>query len=115
QHVTDRTNWRNMLKGEAAELDMHAEAKQLLDSCASGLDDIRARFGRHAVAQLNGLEPLALSYPVQTQPERFQSHDLDKEPVLAGTLLGIKGQNLMLDERVINVRKYTGYEIELSV
>lgn len=115
QHVTDRTNWRNMLKGEAEALDMHAEAQRLLEVCASGLEDIRARFGRHAVAQLNGLEPLTLSYPLQTQPERFQSHDLDKEPLLAGTLLGIKGQYLMLDERVINIRKYTGYEIELSV
>jgi hypothetical protein len=113
QHVTDRTNWRNMLKGDSEVLDMEAEAQRLLGLCASGLDDIRARFGQHAVSRLTGVRELRLNYPVQVQPERLQSHDLDKEPELSGPLLGIKGQYLMVGERVINIRKYTGYEIEL--
>ncbi|MFT7247169.1 MAG: hypothetical protein ACI82A_004552, partial [Candidatus Azotimanducaceae bacterium] len=30
------------------------------------------------------------------------------------TLMGIKGQYLILDIGVINIRKYTSYEIELT-
>ena len=39
----------------------------------------------------------------------------NKTPKMEGTLLGIKGQYLILDSGVLNVRKYGGYEIELSV
>ena len=33
----------------------------------------------------------------------------DEDPVLEGTLLGAKGQYLIFDTAVINVRKYGGY------
>ena len=34
--------------------------------------------------------------------------------LVEGTLMGIKGQYLMFDTGVINVRKFTGYEIEVN-
>src|SRR5690606_29122967 len=37
QHVTDRTNWRGMLRGEQLELDLAAERDRLLDLCAETL------------------------------------------------------------------------------
>ena len=30
-------------------------------------------------------------------------------------LLGIKGQYLLLDSGVINIRKFTGYQVEVAV
>jgi hypothetical protein len=39
---------------------------------------------------------------------------LEKTPQIEGTLLGIKGQYLILDNGVLNVRKYGGYEIAFS-
>jgi hypothetical protein len=36
---------------------------------------------------------------------------LDKSPEVAGVLHGIKGQYLLLDTGVINIRKYSGYEL----
>jgi hypothetical protein len=44
-----------------------------------------------------------------------KAHNLDKTPRVEGTLMGIKGQYLMLDTGVLNVRKYGGYHIELKV
>jgi len=43
-----------------------------------------------------------------------RAHNLDKSPILEGTLMGIKGQYWMLDEVVINIRKYAGYRIQLT-
>ncbi|MCK9397762.1 MAG: DUF2797 domain-containing protein, partial [Methylobacter sp.] len=40
---------------------------------------------------------------------------LDKDAEVAGVLHGIKGQYLLLDTGVINIRKFAGYEIEFSV
>ncbi|WP_298719659.1 DUF2797 domain-containing protein [uncultured Oceanisphaera sp.] len=44
-------------------------------------------------------------------PTKIASHNFDKNPVVSGTLLGIKGRYLMLDTGVIKLRKFTGYEV----
>ena len=45
----------------------------------------------------------------------MKSFNLDKTATAGGTLMGIKGQYLMLqDGRVLNVRKHNGYEVELT-
>jgi hypothetical protein len=40
---------------------------------------------------------------------------MDKDPLVSGVLQGIKGQYLLLDSGVINIRKYAGYQVEVSV
>jgi hypothetical protein len=42
------------------------------------------------------------------------SFNLDKTPGVEGTLLGIKGQYLIFDTGVINMRKYGGYQLSLA-
>ena len=56
-----------------------------------------------------------IRYPVLEYSPKPQSANLDKDPVFEGTLLGIKGQYLMLDTGVINIRKYTSYTLSVSV
>ena len=41
--------------------------------------------------------------------------NLDKTPVVGGTLMGIKGQYLIFDGGVINMRKYGGYQVAVSL
>jgi hypothetical protein len=115
QHVTDRTNWRSMLKGEQEQLDIAAERDKLLQVCTAELQEIQQRFGIHAVSVLTGVDPVTISYPVQRLPEKLVSLDLEDLPSAEGQLLGIKGQYLILDSGVLNVRKYTGYELELTL
>jgi hypothetical protein len=40
---------------------------------------------------------------------------MDKNPLVEGTLLGVKGQYLILDTGVINIRKYTAYHVEINL
>jgi hypothetical protein len=40
--------------------------------------------------------------------------NFDKQPLIEGVLQGIKGQYLILDTGVLNIRKFGGYHIELS-
>ena len=51
-------------------------------------------------------------YPIQSVPDKISSHNLDKIHEFTGTLSGIKGQYLIFHDRVINMRKYTGYHVE---
>ena len=114
QHVADKTNWRDMLKGKAAELDMAGERDRLLAACEEDVKELMARFGFFAISVLKGIDAVSIDYPVQAYPEKITSLNFDKEPVVSGTLIGIKGQYLIFDSGVINLRRFSGYEVELQ-
>lgn len=109
--VPDRTNWRALLKGDAEQLDLPALRDQVLEACAEGLGQLQARFGLQAIQPLTDAEVVHMTYPVQAYPTKVVSFNLDKNPIVEGTLLGIKGQYLIFDTGVINIRKYTAYQL----
>ena len=53
-----------------------------------------------------------INYPVLEYPSKITSFNFDKNPIVEGTLQGIKGQYLLLDTGVINMRKFAGYLLE---
>ena len=114
EHVADKTNWREMLKGDAEPLDMLAKSKLLLAKCESEIKELEERFGFFAISVLNGIEPLEINYPVEIYPEKIASFNFDKDPKIEAKLLGIKGQYLIFESGVINLRRFSGYEIKLS-
>lgn len=114
QHVADKTNWRKMLKGGNDSIDLIAQRDQLLALCSDEISDLQQQFGLQAIQLLEDAEVVDIEYPVLQYPEKVSSLNLDKTPTIEGTLLGIKGQYLILDTGVINLRKYTAYQIELS-
>ncbi|BBP82005.1 hypothetical protein PHLH8_16470 [Pseudomonas sp. Pc102] len=112
--VADRTNWRALLKGEAEALDLPAVREAIFEACDAGIQGLQQRFGLQSVQKLEDVEPLEIRYPVEAYPTKVVSLDLDKTPVLEGTLRGIKGQYLILDTGVINIRKFTAYQVVAS-
>ena len=115
QHVSDKTAWQTMLKGNGDAIDLAAKQAELYTLCREGIDELQSRFGLNAVNWLDTSEDVVIDYPVLTWPTKVKAHNLDKTPEIEGTLMGIKGQYLMLDTGVINIRKYGGYHIELKV
>ncbi|KQQ54618.1 hypothetical protein ASF84_14940 [Pseudomonas sp. Leaf127] len=109
--VADRTNWRALLKGDAPPVDLKAIRNELFEQCGEGLVALQEQFGLHAIQLLHDAEPLEFRYPVEAYPTKIVSFNLDKNPVAEGTLLGIKGQYLIFDTGVINIRKYTAYQL----
>jgi hypothetical protein len=114
QHVADKTNWRAMLKGDISVIDLIAERDRLLQACAEPLQQLQERFGVHAIQILPQAETIAIEYPVLQHPSKVVSLDLDKTPQIEGRLMGIKGQYLMLDTGVINIRKFGAYHVKFS-
>lgn len=114
QYAADRTNWRAMLKGEVPSLDLHEERQRMLEQIEPELAALREQHGETALRSVdeNGL---SLTYPVEVWPAKVKTHNLDKNPSVSGVLQGIKGQYLMLDTGVINIRKYTAYEVRFQV
>lgn len=113
EQVADRTNWRAMLKGDVETMDLSAERDRLLTLLADGLHQLRETHGADAIRLLE--QPAQhFHYPVSIFPKKVVSHNFDKQPLVEGVLQGVKGQYLILDSGVINLRKFTGYEIQVS-
>lgn len=104
QNMSDKTNWRRMLKGEIDEADLEEVRGRVYDWFPQ---DLRSYF-------LDSEPVQRLNYPVLAVPPKIVSHNLDKENLLSGRLTGIKGQYLIFDDRVINLRKYAGYHVEFD-
>lgn len=105
EHLTDRTNWQRMLKNEICDDDL-SERKAAIGST---LDDALSQYvvDDDAVWQIE--------YPVKAFPKKVKSVGFDKLPQIEGTLLGIKGQYLLLDgDRVLNIRKHSGYLVSVD-
>ncbi len=113
QHVADKTNWRVMLKGEIEPIDLSAQKQRLLDVCAQEIGDLVDQFGLHAINVINGVDEVTIDYPVIEYPQKITSLNFDKEATVEGVLLGIKGQYLIFDTGVINIRKFAGYNVDL--
>lgn len=113
-HVADRTNWRAMLKGDVPELNLEEERQRILGLIADDLSALRESHGPDSIREVDEAG-LGLSYPVAVWPEKVKTHNLDKIPEVEGVLEGIKGQYLILDTGVINIRKFTGYEVRFQV
>lgn len=106
KHIADKTDWRKMLKGEASPIDLKEWKERLIRELAPELQYFEFNILDEDVVKIK--------YPVERYPEKINSFNLDKVSEISGQLLGIKGQYLILDTGVFNVRSHSGYEITLE-
>ena len=102
--ISDRTNWRKMLLGQIDDVDFPAMREKMIQCIP---EDLRQYALREEEVQ-------SFIYPVQSVPAKISSHNLDKEDKFTERLTGIKGQYLIFENRVINLRKYAGYCMEFG-
>lgn len=114
EHVSDKTSWQRMLKNLQEPVDLLAKRDELLSLCKEPLAVIRGKFGEQAFELLPEERAVDIQYPAIQYPAKVKSFNFDKVAEVEGILQGIKGQYLLLDTGVINIRKFTGYEVEFS-
>jgi hypothetical protein len=114
-HIADKTNWQAMLKGDADPCDLEAARERLVAECKADIEGLRQAYGLQSITELAGAEETRITYPVLEYPVKVRSFNLDKTPSVGGTLTGIKGQYLIFDTGVINMRKYGGYQLSLQL
>jgi hypothetical protein len=104
--MPDKTHWMRMLKDERPEADLPGRAVELVSTLQE--------WGVAGILPPDQRTEHTFIYPVRTYPTKVKSFNLDKDPVAGGNLEGIKGQYLIFDTGVINLRKYTGYAVEVT-
>lgn len=112
KHVSDVTNWRKMLSGPATCLDLAAERDKILHDAKTDLEDAKRANPGLEWQQLDQ-EALDLTYPVENYPTKVTSLNFDKTNIISAKLEGIKGQYLILDCGVLNIRKFAGYNVSV--
>ena len=102
-YIADKTAWQKMLKND---VDMSKDLLSYKKTMYDHLNDELKEYvsGDDAVTELK--------YPVLQYPEKVKSVTFDKEAIFEGRLQGIKGQYLIMDDnRVLNIRRHSGYFI----
>lgn len=115
EHISDKTSWQKMLKNGQDDVDLIAKRDELVMLVQERLKALKKQFGEQAIEFLLAQQVIDIHYPVDQYPSKIKSFNFDKNPVVEGVLHGIKGQYLLLDTGVINIRKFTGYEVAFSV
>lgn len=106
KHISDKTNWRKMLKNDIEDVDLKQYKKEL----QSYLPDEVQSYYRDTI------EETVLHFPVLKYPKKLTSLNLEKTPEFTGILKGIKGQYLIFeDQTVFNVRNSEGYVVSLEI
>ncbi|MBL4909964.1 MAG: DUF2797 domain-containing protein, partial [Alteromonadaceae bacterium] len=106
-------NWRAMLKGSNDDIDLVASAQQLIPQIATKLAELKLTYGEDAIQVLNH-DIVTIKFPVTKYLTKISSLNFDKTATVSGLLLGIKGQYLIFDSGVINIRKFTSYNINVD-
>lgn len=113
EFISDKTNWRAMLKGSPDPIDLKEKAEELIPMISMKLSKLRLEYGSDAVEELDE-QVQEINYPVQEYLTKISSFNFDKTPTVSGKLMGIKGQYLIFDTGVINMRKFSSYQISMS-
>lgn len=113
-HVKDKTAWQTMLKGDGERVSLEEKRQLLMDLCADDISSLQDRFGLQAITLLRGEPTVDITYPVMEFPTKVKAHNFDKTPRVEGRLMGIKGQYLIFDTGVLNIRKFGGYHVHLE-
>ena len=114
KHVADKTAWQTMLKGNGADVSLEDKRAELMDLCAEDISALQDRFGLQALQILEAEPTVEIQYPVLEFPTKVSTHNFDKNPRVEGRLMGIKGQYLLLDTGVLNIRKFGGYHVQME-
>ncbi|PCJ64163.1 MAG: hypothetical protein COA58_14365 [Bacteroidetes bacterium] len=106
EHISDKTAWQKMLKGV---VEVDKTIIEVRDEMATLVPPELQRY------LTNNQEVTEINYPVEQHPEKVKSLKLDKVHVIEQKLVGIKGQYLIFEEGVMNVRSHAGYRVTLEV
>jgi hypothetical protein len=103
QHIADKTDFRKMLRGDITDTDLQEVYEDIADHVPLAYQSFL----------VDDPKPIRIAYPLAENPEKIKTKSLDKTPEISGTLKGIKGQYLIFEDFVFNVRAHTGYSVEM--
>lgn len=105
-YVSDKTNWRTMLRNEIDDEDLEEWRDKLKEHLP---EEVMEYF-------ISENKETHMHFPVEQYPTKIKSLNLEKTPFYEGKLMGVKGQYFIFEDgTVFNVRSHEGFVIQLQV
>lgn len=114
KYLSDKTNWRTMLKGIPEKIDLKLHFETIYPLIEKDIFELQSQYGLQSI-QLCENKLFDIKFPVIEYPEKINSLSFDKTSTIEGKIKGIKGQYLLLDAGVLNLRKFGGYNLECII
>ena len=106
EHVSDKTNWRKMLKNDIEKIDLNDWKDKLRPFIP---EETKEYF-------IEDNEEMNICFPVEKYPVKPKSLNIVKQETYEGKIVGVKGQYLIFeDETVFNIRSNEGIVIKIDV
>jgi hypothetical protein len=103
EHYKDRTNWRKMLQNNQENINLEEQREKALAFLPSDFPLVKSN------------EPATtINYPVLSYLDKIKSLKIEQEP-LKEKLLGIKAQYFIFSSGVVNLKKFYGHKIQISL
>lgn len=115
QFLPDKTSWQKMVSGDPGSIDLPKEAEKFLNHLEKNEFYSPKETKQKLVWKRLPLDEIKeIQYPILEYPSKIKSLKLTKETPVSGTLVGIKGQYLLFDIGVINIRSLGGLWVEFT-
>jgi len=113
----DKTDWRKMLQNQVVEADLALYRDEIFENFERELDRLaeKNQIESMPIDYLEDWKERDIIYPVLSYPEKVKSLTLEKHPVIEAVLQGIKGQYLIFDSGVFNVRNHSSYLVNIEI
>lgn len=106
--ISDKTSWQKMVSSDSIEVDLHSTKEKLfaLKNPKEIVETVKFE---------SGSEVIKINYPIVKYPKKAASYKLSKEKPIEDILVGIKGQYLLFENAVFNIRSHSGYYCEIDI
>jgi hypothetical protein len=117
--LPDRTTWQKMVTGEpdTASIDLLNEREKFLKAIQSAQLEFSDSKGKKSKIEFHPSkmkDTIHFNYPIQSYPKAKSIKPIPNQPI-ESKLIGIKGQYLLMEDGVLNIRTYGGYGFQLEI
>lgn len=107
KNIPDKTNWRKMLQTHGQRIDLQSVKQEVIASLPETWSEYLLK---------DDAQEHQFLFPRDTDFEpTLKGISLDKTHEVQGVIRGLKGQYLIFDDGVFNLRKHAGYQVQISV
>ena len=114
QWMNDKTDWRKMLAGVGDQRELEVDRDQILQKFFADTGTV-LDLNLKNVHILEVAESVQIQYPVLSYPSKVKSINVEKQPEIKSVLIGIKGQYLLFEEGVLNIRNCGGHSLSITL
>jgi hypothetical protein len=116
--IPDKTAWQKLVQGDPPDFDLVREKNKFLKHLLAqefSMDTETSKPKSLKWEPIESNQVTEIQYPIKSFPKKVKSLKLSESESISDILVGVKGQYLLFENGVINIRSYGGYQFQLEI